>query len=78
MGKATGFLDFARTDTTAQSPEERIEHYQEFHTPLEESKRQEQAGRCMDCGVPFCQNGQMLCGMISGCPLNNLIPEWND
>ena len=59
-------------------PEERITNFEEFHKPLAPETRQEQAGRCMDCGVPFCQNGQMLCGMISGCPLNNLIPEWND
>ena len=78
MGKATGFLDFARTDKAAAAPEERIQNWNEFHSPLDRRQRQEQAGRCMDCGVPFCQNGQMLCGMISGCPLNNLVPEWND
>ena len=78
MGKATGFLDYARTENTASAPLERIQNYSEFHKPLPQARRQEQAGRCMDCGVPFCQNGQMLCGMISGCPLNNLIPEWND
>lgn len=78
MGKATGFLDYTRTDSTALPPEERIRNFDEFHTPLFEQQRCEQAGRCMDCGVPFCQNGQMLCGMLSGCPLHNLIPEWND
>ncbi|MBR1897678.1 MAG: glutamate synthase subunit beta [Oscillospiraceae bacterium] len=78
MGKATGFLDYTRTENTATAPLERIQNYNEFHKPLPHESRQEQAGRCMDCGVPFCQNGQMLCGMISGCPLNNLIPEWND
>ena len=78
MGKATGFLDYTRTENSAEAPLERIGHYNEFHKPLPREQRQEQAGRCMDCGVPFCQNGQMLCGMISGCPLNNLIPEWND
>ena len=78
MGKATGFLDYTRTENTAAAPLERIKHYNEFHTTLSHEHRQEQAGRCMDCGVPFCQNGKMLCGMISGCPLNNLIPEWND
>ena len=78
MGKATGFLDYTRTENTASAPLERIQNYNEFHKPLPHESRQEQAGRCMDCGVPFCQNGQMLCGMISGCPLNNLIPEWND
>ena len=78
MGKATGFLDFARTENTAVAPLERIADYNEFHIPLPREQRQAQAGRCMDCGVPFCQNGQMLCGMLSGCPLHNLIPEWND
>ena len=78
MGKATGFLDYARTENTTVPPLERIQSYEPFHKPLPHDVRQEQAGRCMDCGVPFCQNGQMLCGMISGCPLHNLIPEWND
>ncbi|NLT08748.1 MAG: glutamate synthase subunit beta [Ruminococcus sp.] len=78
MGKATGFLEFARTETAAKEPLERIKNYNEFHVPLSEEQRKEQASRCMDCGVPFRQNGKMLCGMVSGCPLNNLIPEWND
>lgn len=78
MGKATGFLDYTRTENTAVPPLERIQNYNEFHTPLLHDARQMQAGRCMDCGVPFCQNGKLLCGMLSGCPLNNLIPEWND
>ena len=78
MSKATGFLEFARTETSAKEPLERIKDFNEFHVQLSEDKRREQASRCMDCGVPFCQNGKMLCGMISGCPLNNLIPEWND
>ena len=78
MGKATGFLEYTRVETTAKEPLERIKDFNEFHIPLSEEQRYEQAARCMDCGVPFCQNGKMLCGMISGCPLNNLIPEWND
>ena len=78
MGKTTGFLEYARTETAAKEPLERIKDFNEFHMPLSEEQRREQASRCMDCGVPFCQNGKMLCGMISGCPLNNLIPEWND
>ncbi|WP_028520278.1 glutamate synthase subunit beta [Ruminococcus flavefaciens] len=78
MGKATGFLEYTRVETTAKESLERIKDFNEFHTPLSEEQRREQAARCMDCGVPFCQNGKMLCGMISGCPLNNLIPEWND
>ena len=78
MGKSTGFLEYSRIETSAKEPIERIKDFNEFHTPLTEEERREQAARCMDCGVPFCQNGKMLCGMISGCPLNNLIPEWND
>ena len=78
MGKSTGFLDYERKDGAAAQPAERIKSFDEFHLPLTEEQRREQAARCMDCGVPFCQNGKMLAGMISGCPLNNLIPEWND
>ncbi len=78
MGKATGFLEYARAEQTALPPEERIKSFEEFHIPLGEEQRRCQAARCMDCGVPFCQNGRMLGGMVSGCPLNNLIPEWND
>lgn len=78
MGKPTGFLDFERTDNSACGPLERIKNYNEFHAPLSDDERKKQAARCMDCGVPFCQNGKMIRGMISGCPLNNLIPEWND
>lgn len=78
MGKPTGFLDFERNDNSAVQPLERIKNYNEFHEPLSEEQRKSQAARCMDCGVPFCQNGKMMRGMISGCPLNNLIPEWND
>ena len=78
MGKPTGFLDFERNDNSAVQPLKRIKNYNEFHEPLTEAQRKAQAARCMDCGVPFCQNGKMMRGMISGCPLNNLIPEWND
>lgn len=78
MGKATGFLEYVRSESSAAAPLERIKNFDEFHAPLSDGQRREQAARCMDCGVPFCQNGKMLCGMISGCPLNNLIPEWND
>lgn len=78
MGKPTGFIDYKRLESSAAEPAERIKNFNEFHKPLGNEKRREQAARCMDCGVPFCQNGKMLCGMISGCPLNNLIPEWND
>lgn len=78
MGKPTGFMDFDRCGNEASQPLERIKNYNEFHQPLTDEQRKVQAARCMDCGVPFCQNGKMMRGMISGCPLNNLIPEWND
>ena len=78
MGKPTGFLEFERTESKAIKPLERIKNYNEFHTPLTLENQKKQAARCMDCGVPFCQNGKPLMGMVSGCPLNNLIPEWND
>ncbi len=78
MGKPTGFLDYNRKNNLGTGPLERIENYNEFHTPMDESHRCRQAARCMDCGVPFCQNGKPIMGMVSGCPLNNLIPEWND
>ena len=78
MGKPTGFMDYERETAKAESPLERIEHFNEFHTPLSKEKQRQQAARCMACGVPFCQAGMMIGGMASGCPLNNLVPEWND
>ena len=78
MGKATGFMDYARQDKTAEQPLERIRHFNEFHTPLSKEEQEFQGARCMDCGVPFCQSGKNLMGMASGCPLHNLVPEWND
>ncbi len=78
MGKPTGFMDYERKTSEAVSPLERIKNFNEFHTPLPLDEQQKQAARCMDCGVPFCQAGMMLGGMAAGCPLNNLIPEWND
>lgn len=78
MGKPTGFLDYERENSKAISPKERIKNFNEFHTPLTKEKQQLQGARCMDCGVPFCQYGKMIGGMASGCPLNNLVPEWNE
>ena len=78
MGKPTGFLEYERQDSPAKEEKQRILDYNEFHTPLCEKDRRQQAARCMDCGVPFCQAGMTVGGMIAGCPLNNLIPEWND
>ena len=78
MGKATGFLEYDRENATAVAPKERIKNYNEFHTPLAQEKQRIQAARCMNCGVPFCQAGMDIMGMTSGCPLHNLVPEWND
>lgn len=78
MGKPTGFMDYKRQDKIAEAPESRIRHFREFHTPLSKEEQEIQGARCMACGVPFCQSGQMLNGMASGCPLHNLVPEWND
>ena len=78
MGKPTGFMEIARQTSTELPPEERSQNFNEFHIPLPQDEQQAQGARCMDCGVPFCQAGMMIGGMASGCPLNNLIPEWND
>ncbi len=78
MGKLTGFMDFQRETSAELPPLERLENFKEFHVGLSLSEQQTQGARCMDCGVPFCQSGLNLAGMTSGCPLNNLIPEWNE
>ena len=78
MGKITGFLEYERDEKKRIDPLKRIQNFDEFYIPLSEEKRKEQAARCMNCGVPFCQSGMILSGMMTGCPLNNLIPEWND
>src|SRR6266849_5998928 len=74
----TGFMDYARTLPVARLPAERVFDWQEFHEQMPESHLREQGARCMDCGVPFCHTGQIINGAASGCPINNLIPEWND
>lgn len=78
MGKPTGFIEYKRELPTDQSPKERISHYNEFHDHMSEDKLRQQGARCMDCGIPFCHSGSILNGMAQGCPINNLIPEWND
>lgn len=78
MGKPTGFLEYERQTSEETEPKARIKNFKEFHTPLPREKQRIQGARCMACGVPFCQYGKMIGGMASGCPLNNLIPEWND
>lgn len=78
MGKPTGFLEYERQINTEIEPLERIKNFDEFHVPISEEERRVQASRCMECGVPFCQSGMMIGGMASGCPLNNMCPEWNE
>ncbi|MDQ6632304.1 MAG: glutamate synthase subunit beta [Verrucomicrobiota bacterium] len=78
MGKPTGFIEYLRELPLDRSAMERIQDWNEFHHHLDVPKLQEQGARCMDCGIPFCHTGTLLSGMASGCPINNLIPEWND
>jgi glutamate synthase (NADPH/NADH) small chain len=78
MGKPTGFIEYLRELPVDRSPQERIGDWREFHPHLEEKRLRQQGARCMDCGVPFCHTGTLISGMASGCPVNNLIPEWND
>ncbi|MDQ1910660.1 glutamate synthase subunit beta [Paenibacillus sp. GD4] len=78
MGKPTGFMEYNREVPTEAAPLLRIKHWNEFSTPLDEEKLQTQGARCMDCGIPFCHTGKLISGMAAGCPVNNLIPEWND
>ena len=78
MGKPSGFLEYEREDNLTTPPLERIKNFDEFHKPISKEKRLKQAARCMECGVPFCQSGEMISGMASGCPLHNLVPETND
>jgi len=78
MGKATGFIEYLRELPLDRTPVERVRDWQEFHHRMDEKRLRNQAARCMDCGVPFCHTGTLISGMASGCPINNLIPEWND
>lgn len=78
MGKATGFMEFLREVAEEISPLDRLRNWDEFHLPMPEEYLQNQGARCMDCGTPFCHTGLEISRMASGCPINNLIPEWND
>ena len=78
MGKPTGFKEFKRVLPKDISPVTRVANYNEFHEHMPEADLQKQGARCMDCGVPFCHTGNLVAGMASGCPINNIIPEWND
>ncbi len=73
MGKATGFKEYDRNDRAYKPVEERVVHFKEFVIPLDEQELKTQGARCMDCGIPFCHDGPS-----GGCPVNNLIPDWND
>ncbi|WP_425803697.1 glutamate synthase subunit beta [Desulfitobacterium sp. Sab5] len=78
MGKATGFLEYERINPKKRAPEERIKDWQELKLPQDPEVLKTQGARCMNCGVPFCHGGVLLNGMAAGCPLHNLIPEWNE
>ncbi len=69
MGKSTGFMEFTRQERTYAPAGDRVRHYEEFVNPLPDNMVSQQGGRCMDCGIPFCH---------TGCPVNNMIPDWND
>ena len=78
VAKPTGFMKFLRELPKDAEPTGRIRHWNEFHEAMPEESLRKQGARCMDCGVPFCHTGNLVAGMASGCPINNLIPEWND
>ena len=78
MGKPTGFIEYLRELPVDRTPVVRVRDWKEFHPHMEEKKLRNQGARCMDCGVPFCHTGKLISGMAAGCPIHNLIPEWND
>ena len=78
MGKPTGFIEFQRELPSDRNALTRIGDWKEIHHHHSDEKLRTQGARCMDCGVPFCHTGKLIGGMASGCPINNLIPEWND
>lgn len=78
MGNPTGFKEIDRKVPSDRDPLLRILDWNEFHEHMPEEELKSQGSRCMDCGVPFCHTGEMMANMAAGCPVNNLIPEWND
>jgi glutamate synthase (NADPH) small chain len=78
MGKPTGFIEYLREIPVDRPPLERVRDWKEFHLHMEEKKLRSQGARCMDCGIPFCHTGKLIAGMAAGCPIHNLIPEFND
>ena len=78
MGKTTGFIEYQRTLPILTEPSARVKNWNEFHSPLPDKELRIQGARCMNCGIPFCHAGETTNGLTKGCPLHNLIPEWND
>ncbi|WP_044639932.1 glutamate synthase subunit beta [Risungbinella massiliensis] len=78
MGSKTGFMNRKREEPSKQDPLHRTQNWLEYQIPLSDEKITEQASRCMDCGTPFCHTGILFQGRDTGCPLSNLIPDWND
>lgn len=78
MGKPTGFMEYDRKTTPYREPEIRVQDWQEMNLKMSEEDLRQQGARCMDCGIPFCQTGNDWNGSSMGCPVYNLIPEWND
>ncbi|MFO7892251.1 MAG: hypothetical protein R6U63_00840, partial [Longimicrobiales bacterium] len=71
-------MEYLREVAEDVAPSDRIHNWDEFHLPMAEEALRDQGARCMDCGTPFCHTGIEISRMASGCPINNLIPEWND
>ena len=78
MGKPTGFIEIKRAKPQARPVHERVRDWREVYLPEPDAKMRDQGARCMDCGIPFCHTGELIAGMAAGCPVHNLIPEWND
>jgi glutamate synthase (NADPH/NADH) small chain len=78
MGKPTGFLEFGREPAHVRAPLERIKDWSDAHPDYDEKVLRDQGARCMDCGIPYCHTGELVNGLAMGCPIHNLIPEWND
>ncbi len=78
MAKPTGFIEYKRELPADRDPLQRIHDWKEFHHEFKEDNLRTQGARCMDCGIPYCHTGEIINGMAAGCPVHNLIPEWND
>ncbi|WP_181347183.1 glutamate synthase small subunit [Thalassobacillus sp. CUG 92003] len=78
MGKSTGFMEYNREEARERDPHSRLQDWGEYTAPFSDETLSRQGARCMDCGTPFCHTGIEINGTASGCPINNLIPEWND